>query len=120
LRYNFSFVLQSGESMALSLRLPVALESEIVAHSVRTGSSKSAVILRSIEAYLRSNAQPSAFALYEAEMQSVSEVEAAAATPDPRAHKQAIVSAVRQKHAQRSARARQAAVAPSPSRKKAT
>ncbi len=95
--------------MSLSLRLPLPLESEILAYSGRTGLSKSAVIVRSIQEFLRAHAQPSAFELYEEAMRGVSETDAIAAAPDSRAHKQAIAQAVRRKHAERSARASDAA-----------
>jgi predicted DNA-binding protein len=102
--------------MSLSLRLSTALESEIVAYSTRTGLSKSAVIVRSIEAFLRSHAQPSAFDLYEEAMRSVSSADQSGDLQDARPHKQAIQAAVRRKHADRSARALRTASA---ARKKA-
>lgn len=105
--------------MSLSLRLPTALESDIFAYSARTGLSKSAVIVRSIEAFLRSNAQPSAFDLYEEAMRGIGSSSNTPALKDARPHKQAIATAVRRKHAERSARALRSGVRPSATDKKA-
>lgn len=106
--------------MALSLRLPSPLESEILAYSTRTGLSKSAVIVRSIEAFLRSNAQPSAFDLYEDAMHSVHRAAYEPASQDARLHKQDIAQAIQRKHTERSARALQAAKQVAKPRKIAT
>jgi predicted DNA-binding protein len=105
--------------MALSLRLPSPLESEILAYSTRTGLSKSAVIVHSIEAFLRSNTQPSAFDLYEEAMRNVSGATQTPTAPDQRPHKQAIADAIQRKHDERSARALQAWKQAPSSRKKA-
>lgn len=105
--------------MSLSSRLPTTLETEVVAYSSRTGLSKSAVIVRSIEAYLRSHAQPSAFDLYEEAMRGISGADEIPASQDVRPHKQAVAAAVRRKHAERSARAFGAGMREAASRKKA-
>ena len=50
--------------MPISLRLPLRVEEQIAEYSVRQGISKSAVIVRSVEAFLAEHARPSAYQLY--------------------------------------------------------
>jgi predicted transcriptional regulator len=51
--------------MPISLRLPTDLETRIAGFGSRTGLSKSAVIVRSIQEFLARNAAPSSLQIYE-------------------------------------------------------
>ena len=105
----FLFVFIGADDMPLSLRLPAEVGSQIASYSARSGLSKSAVIVRSIEEFLAKNAQPSAYQLYLDAMASMQPDNAPSTTsalrknaPD---HKLAIQKALQRKHKDRSARA---------------
>ena len=105
--------------MPVSLRLPLKVEQQIAEYGVRQGLTKSAVIVRSIEAFLAAHAQPNAYQLYldaMQEAQSPPQVRRGAAETRP--HKLAIQKAMRKKHAERSARAVQT-LKTKPARRKA-
>lgn len=51
--------------MPISLRLPTDIETRIAGFGSRTGLSKSAVIVRSIQEFLARNAAPSSLQIYE-------------------------------------------------------
>ena len=105
--------------MPVSLRLPLKVEQQIAEYGVRQGLTKSAVIVRSIEAFLAAHAQPNAYQLYlDAMQEAQSPAQARRGAGETRPHKLAIQKAVRKKHAQRSARATQALKA-KPARHKA-
>ena len=97
--------------MAISLRLPLDIESQLVGFSARQGISKSALIVRSIQEYLAKNAQPSAYQLYMDALQKVDDAFPADAKRDAlqaRGGKLTARTAMQAKHAARSARAMQA------------
>ena len=54
--------------MPISLRLPVETESMIADFGARNGLSKTAVIVRSIQEFLATHAQPSSLQIYEQAM----------------------------------------------------
>jgi hypothetical protein len=102
--------------MPLSLRLPPPVEAQLLEHAVRSGMSKTAIVLKSVQEFLARNAQPSAHEIYEevmrkyparddAEEQAYNTARDALET---RPHKIKARDAARAKHAQRSARAAQA------------
>ena len=94
--------------MPTSLRLPVDVENQLSDYVLRAGVSKSAVIVRSIEAYLAERAQPSAYDLYVKAMDEAdrTQVTQQVAIPnEQRPHKLAYRAALRVKYAARSARA---------------
>lgn len=107
--------------MPISLRLPTDIEDQIAGFSARQGLSKSAVIVRSIHEFLARNAQPSSFQIYEQVMREgldqsrntkidiKSDTEREALEKRP--HKIQVRDAIRQKHAERSARATQSSKA---------
>jgi hypothetical protein len=104
--------------MPISLRLPAAIETQIAGFSARQGVSKSAVIVRSIEEFLAKNAQPSSFEIYEQAMRDSAlpvtagqPSDAERASAEQRPVKLQIRTALRRKHAARSARASQALLA---------
>jgi predicted DNA-binding protein len=88
--------------MPVSLRLPLPIEAQIMSLSLRSGMSKSALIVRSIEEYLSRHAQPSAFDIYQEVMQEESSKASTTRMPEQRAHKLAVSDAVRAKQARRS------------------
>ena len=88
--------------MPLSLRLPAEVDSQIASYGARSGLSKSAVIVRSIEEFLAKNAQPSAYQLYLDAMASVQPD--AGLSKTVAGHKLAIQKALQRKHKDRSAR----------------
>lgn len=97
--------------MAISLRLPQDIESQLVSFSARQGISKSALIVRSIQEFLNRNVQPSAYQLYLAATQNVQDDEPEQSqreTLEQRSTKLAVRGALRAKHAQRSERASRA------------
>ena len=97
--------------MPISLRLPSDIEDQIAGFSVRQGISKSAVIVRSIHEFLNRNAQPSSLQIYEEVMRGVAnksgdaKSDAKREAAEQRPHKILLRDAIRQKHAERSARA---------------
>ncbi len=95
--------------MPVSLRLPMPVEAQIMSLSVRSGISKSALIVRSIEEYLSRHAQPSAYEIYEEVMQASTSKAGAERAPELRAHKLALRDAVQAKQSARSATASKAA-----------
>ncbi|NJM42955.1 MAG: hypothetical protein HC858_01205 [Brachymonas sp.] len=88
--------------MPTSLRLPLPIEAQIASFSLRSGISKSALIVRSIEEYLSRHAQPSAYDIYQEVMQESAARPSVARAPEQRAHKLAIRDAVRAKQGARS------------------
>ena len=101
--------------MPISLRLPVDTETMIADYGARHGLSKTAVIVRSIQEFLATHAQPSSQQIYAEAMHASAVVTAASATIDAtregaerRSRKLAVREAIRRKHALRSARAKQA------------
>ena len=108
--------------MPTSLRLPVDIEAELAGFGSRSGLSKSAVIVRSIQEFLARNAAPSSFQIYQEAVQAGQHAQrAATGTPfkpglpseplGPRQPKPAVRQALRNKHAERSQRATNALVA---------
>jgi predicted DNA-binding protein len=92
--------------MPTSLRLPADIETRISGFGSRTGLTKSAVIVRSIEEFLARHAEPSSLHIYEEAMRSAaSQSENQRATPARNPSKQQVLQSIRSKHAQRSARA---------------
>lgn len=101
--------------MPISLRLPVKTESMIADFGARHGLSKTAVIVRSIQEFLATHAEPSSLQIYEQAMRESTRARAASAVDDAtreaaekRPHKLAVRETIRRKHALRSARALQA------------
>lgn len=113
--------------MPTSLRLPADIETRIAGFGSRTGLTKSAVIVRSIEEFLARHAEPSSLHIYEEAMRNAtsqrnrrrdSQSDSHEANPrdDVNADtlkaelargpsKQLVIRSIRSKHAQRSARA---------------
>lgn len=97
--------------MPISLRLPTDIEDQIAGFSARHGMSKSAVIVRSIHEFLNRNAQPSSLQIYEDVMRdganktgdATSDAKREAAEQRPL--KIRMREVIRQKHAERSAKA---------------
>ncbi len=96
--------------MPLSLRLPADIEHDLAAYGARHGVSKSALIVRSIREFLAAHTQPSAFALYEAEMDKAA-LPQRARGEEARPHKLRFRELVQQKRAQRSGAGAEAVVA---------
>jgi hypothetical protein len=88
--------------MPISLRLPLALETELIGLSARAGVSKSALIVRSIEEFMARYGAPSAHELY---LQTLPQSSVSASNEklsmDSRAHKQAFRLAMQNKREQR-------------------
>ena len=109
--------------MPISLRLPVDVETQIAGFGARLGLSKSAVIVRSIQEFLATHAQPTSLQIYEEAMRGSQDtpestrrdqqIEAA----EQRPHKLQIRATIRRKHAQQSEHA--AKVPPKPKPKSA-
>lgn len=98
--------------MPTSLRLPVEIETRIAGFGSRMGLTKSAVIVRSIEEFLARHAGPSSLHIYEEAMRNASSQrdsrdDSQGSNPGDNG-KQAVLRAIRSKHAQRSARATRA------------
>lgn len=94
--------------MAISLRLPLDIESQLVGFSARQGISKSALIVRSIQEFLAKHAQPSAYQLYLDALRTVDDASPADAKRDAlhaRSGKLDARTAIQAKHSERSARA---------------
>lgn len=101
--------------MPISLRLPVETETKIADFGARHGLSKTAVIVRSIQEFLATHAEPSSLQIYEEAMRERTVAASASAVGDAareaaeeRSRKLAIRESIRRKHALRSARALQA------------
>jgi predicted DNA-binding protein len=97
--------------MAISLRLPLDIESQLVSFSARQGVSKSALVVRSIQEFLARNAQPSAYDLYLDALKTADDAASTDARRDAmpvRSSKLAARTAMQAKHAERSARATRA------------
>jgi hypothetical protein len=101
--------------MAISLRLPLDIESQLVSFSARQGVSKSALVVRSIQEFLARNAQPSAYELYLDALKTAdtatptdAQRDAQLDTPPARSSKLTARAAMQAKHAERSARAMRA------------
>lgn len=106
--------------MPISLRLPLEVETQIAGFSTRTGITKSAVIVRSIQEFLAKHAVPTSAQIYEEAMRGAASRGASAGAGLPsdereslelRPLKLQVHKALRSKHAERSARAMQALVA---------
>jgi hypothetical protein len=98
-----------GIIMPISLRLPTDIEMQIAGFGAREGLSKSAVIVRSIQEFLARNAQPSSFDLYKEALQSIDPgKDGLRLLAEQREGKLQLREAVRNKHAQRAAKASQA------------
>lgn len=92
--------------MPTSLRLPADIETRISGFASRTGLTKSAVIVRSIEEFLARHAEPSSLHIYEEAMRNIaSQPDSQGDTLASSPHKQQVLQSIRSKHAQRSARA---------------
>lgn len=101
--------------MPISLRLPVDTETMIADYGARHGLSKTAVIVRSIQEFLATHAEPSSLQIYEGAMRESAVAASASARSnaaredaEKRSRKLAVREAIRRKHALRSARAKQA------------
>ncbi len=99
--------------MPISLRLPTDVEAQIAGYSLRTGLTKSAVIVRSIQEFLAHHAAPSSFQIYQDAMGSADRVNIAEEGPGTAARVQSPLKgqfgeAIRNKHAERSQRASRA------------
>ena len=113
--------------MPTSLRLPADIETRIAGFGSRTGLTKSAVIVRSIEEFLARHAEPSSLHIYEEAMRNATNQRNRRRDSRPDSHeanprddvkadtlkaelarspsKQLVIRSIRSKHAQRSARA---------------
>lgn len=92
--------------MPLSLRLPVPLEMQIAQLAAHRGTSKTALIIQSVEQLLQREAVPTAHDLYAQvmslpEQESVAESQAALRPMETRQRKLDVRDAVRAKHARR-------------------
>lgn len=99
--------------MPISLRLPTDVEAQIAGYGLRTGLTKSAVIVRSIQEFLARHAEPSSFQIYQEVMEGTDLAGAAEEGPGTVAlaqspHKGQFSEAIRNKHAERSQRASRA------------
>lgn len=100
--------------MPISLRLPADLETRIAGFGAHLGLSKSAVIVRSIQEFLATHAQPSSLQIYEEAMRGAQDAPAGGISDkkgeasEQRPHKLQARKAIRRKHTQRSERAVQA------------
>ncbi len=100
--------------MPISIRLPPDIETRVAGFGSRTGLTKSAVIVRSIEEFLARHAQPSSQQIYEEAMRTAlvqrsnAKVDAAVPAPEQRPLKLQLRRAIRSKHAARSERATRA------------
>ena len=108
--------------MPTSLRLPTDIETRLAGFGSRTGLSKSAVIVRSIQEFLARNAAPSSLQIYEDVMQGAKharddgtrsdlKADAASESPKQRPGKLAMRQTLRNKHDERSKRATNALAA---------
>jgi hypothetical protein len=92
----------TGVVMPISLRLPVELEAQLAGLSARQKVSKSALIVRSIKAFLIQHTTPSSQEIYEQAMRSIIAIDDNKNRPlEQRRHKLAIREAVLRKAAQR-------------------
>ncbi len=97
--------------MPISIRLPPDIETRVAGFGSRTGLTKSAVIVRSIEEFLARHAQPSSQQIYQEAMRTAviqrgaAKVEEAMGVPEQRPPKGDLRKAIRDKHAMRSERA---------------
>ena len=97
--------------MPTSLRLPADIETRLAGFGSRTGLSKSAVIVRSIQEFLARNATPSSFQIYEEAMGDAKnargdiKTDLAREASEQRPTKLATRQVLRNKHAERSQRA---------------
>jgi hypothetical protein len=100
--------------MPISLRLPLEIETQIAGFSTRTGVTKSAVIVRSIQEFLAKHAVPTSVQIYEEAMGNVSGQQGSEGRElsEHRPLKLQVRKALRSKHAERSARATQALAVP--------
>lgn len=104
--------------MPMSLRLPADIETQIASFAARTGLTKSAVIVRSIQDFLARHDEPSSFQIYERVMQDALSPPGAAMQDlskegsEPRALKRQARDAIRNKHRERSERAARALATP--------
>lgn len=112
--------------MPISVRLPTDIETRLAGFGSRTGLSKSAVIVRSIQEFLARNAAPSSLQIYESAIRDAEQVtkrQLGAVTLDrskatsvgeksgQRSSKLALRQTLRNKHAERSQRATNALAA---------
>jgi predicted transcriptional regulator len=107
--------------MPISLRLPADIETRIAGFGSRTGLSKSAVIVRSIQEFLARNAAPSSLQIYESAIRNAKQGDnvtvgrvkttSASEKSEPRSTKLALRQTLRNKHAERSQRATKALAA---------
>jgi predicted DNA-binding protein len=103
--------------MPISIRLPADIETRLAGFGSRTGLSKSAVIVRSIQEFLARNAAPSSLQIYEEAMQasklqrSDPKTGLASEASAQRTGKLAMRQALRKKHNERSQRATNALAA---------
>jgi predicted DNA-binding protein len=92
----------TGVVMPISLRLPAELEAQLSGLSARQKVSKSALIVRSIKAFLIQHTTPSSQEIYEQAMRSINATDDNKDRPtEQRAHKLAVREAVLRKAAQR-------------------
>lgn len=97
--------------LTISLRLPADLETRLAGFGSRTGLSKSAVIVRSIQEFLARNATPTSFQIYEEVMGDAGNQRGDVKTDlvreasEQRSTKLATRQVLRNKHAGRSERA---------------
>ena len=108
--------------MPISLRLPTDIETRLAGFGLRTGLSKSAVIVRSIQEFLAKNAAPSSLQIYQDAMQGAKRTRGDGTSSDlktdlaseastQRPVKLAMRQATRSKHNERSQRASKALAA---------
>jgi len=95
--------------MPISLRLPADMEAQIASFGSRSGLTKSAVIVRSIQEFLANHAAPSSLQIYEEAMQDVgdgdAEIDLGKEDLVQRPVKLQARQAIQSKHAERSERA---------------
>ena len=100
--------------MPISIRLPADIEAQVAGFGSRTGLTKSAVIVRSIQEFLARNAAPSSLQIYEQvmlETPDATDSDALRAGLELRPVKLAAREALQKEHAERSERALRALAA---------
>ena len=111
LKYNIKNCISKVIVMPISLRVPTDIEAQIAGYGSRTGLTKSAVIVRSIQEFLARHAAPSSLQIYEEVMQQAddeSQFDLPVEGLAQRSVKLQVCQAIQSKHAERSERATRA------------
>jgi predicted transcriptional regulator len=102
MKYNSINVSHWRSIMPISLRLPPELEAQLAGLSARQQVSKSALIVRSIKAFLMQHTTPSSQEIYAQAMRGSSSADGSNERPaEQRLHKLAVREAVLRKATQR-------------------